>query len=106
MKKSALCISASFILFVHQAHASWDVSGTVDYLEIGSEVRIMVGPMNINPGGCAATGEYALPSSATNFKEIYSALVAARIAGKTVSVDLSGCSTSTYNKVIAIRFED
>lgn len=104
-----LCISTSIFLlclFAHPVFASWDTTGTVDYLEASSEVRIKVGSMSINPGACGSYAEYALVPSAANYNVIYSILLSAKMAGKTVSVDLSGCSSSTYNNVVGVRMEN
>lgn len=104
MKKITLLGCLIFLFFSQTALATWDVSGPINFLEASAEVRVKVGPMNINPGSCVHMVEYALLSSQENYNAIYSLLLGAKIAGVQVSLDLNGCTPSGFNRVVGARF--
>ena len=99
MIKKAICttvILASFLLSV-QASATWTGQQSLHRVYASSgTISVQTAPSSahINPGGCAASSNYALDPNGLLFKEKYQMLLTALASNRKVSLDISGCQGS------------
>jgi hypothetical protein len=79
--------------------AGWGVQTTITgfFLDTAAGAAYLKTASNQNIDGCSSASYLAINMSSTGFKELYATLMAAQLAGSTVSLLYNGCYGSYPN---------
>ena len=83
--------------------SGWGIQTTITgfYVDTNAGAVFLKTAGNQNPDGCSSATYLAMSTSATHFKELYATLMAAHLAGSTVSLLYDACFGS-YPKISSI----
>ncbi len=99
--QAVLCLAIFFPLCTSTAQAGAAVSGHLTMVYVptsGAFVRFQLDASPVNPGNCGSTDGYIVEISpgTTTTNQFVSALLAAHLAGRSVTFWVDGCTTGQY----------
>ena len=94
MRNLMVLMLAFFIPTVAMSYDGWSGTNQIGSIRVYSDELVLVTiPEAANPGGCSLTDYLSLANPETESgKRRYAAMLSAYVAGKSVSLALTGCS--------------